>query len=72
MEEKTYKIIKDNYGFISHKREEYCGTVKELSEQLRYYLSGKKPRTINGLKKELDKYSRKHSTIYTSISFHIS
>ena len=71
--EAQYKIVKDSFSYLSHSNYEYEGTLKELLQidDIKRIVGNHNPRTINGLKKLLQEYSKEHSTLYTSVNFEI-
>lgn len=73
MKKDVYEIIKFSWSYNSQRENKYIGTIDELRNivELKRLLQNKKPRTINGLKKILDKYAREQTSIYTGITYDV-
>lgn len=65
-----YEVYVHRWGFCSDSNDKYVGTIEELKKE-GLPIGNKKPRTLNGLKKILDEYSRKVATTYTGVEYEV-
>lgn len=70
MNNKIYEVTAIS-GTLSTRTYIYIGTLEELSEELKIYLDGVKPRTASSLEKHLNASQRGHEGEYCYKTFFI-